>query len=443
MQEYLGLYGALMNKYIYISYAGSPRDQKNYQRFVNYLTSELGEGVVESGGDTQRLLEAASLVVLYSPPWLKAELDTKELDIYRGHHGDNARIWFLRWDSGKQNFNWAQRLEQRRRERALSWGATYPGHYHDSEFGQRKTLSSREPLYQAQLSELIRYLICALEDRSFYPPSISEDDFQKLEKPAWATELGFDDYGAYAFAELNSVEIVMRYIPSGEYIMGNTSGLSWIPNTSPIKVTIDSAFWMADTVCSQRLWQAFANENPSTTANENYPVDNISWQMAKSFIEALNKYNPSLQADLPTEEEWEYACRAGDDRDWYGAGAKIKACYELIDRKYEPDMLESAKELSTTNHWGLIDMLGPIAQWCKDASTKRPVQQSYGCELPDWFDFDPQHQDYAALRNTIERHDHRWVLASHSSCAFRKIEREEENYPNRKRFWGFRFVFRG
>jgi formylglycine-generating enzyme required for sulfatase activity len=78
------------------------------------------------------------------------------------------------------------------------------------------------------------------------------------------------------------------------------------------EVMLSSGFWLADTACTQALWQAVTGAKPSYFKGDaRNPVENVSWDDVQAFLSQLNRRVSGLQARLPSEAEWEYACRAG------------------------------------------------------------------------------------------------------------------------------------
>ena len=83
------------------------------------------------------------------------------------------------------------------------------------------------------------------------------------------------------------------------------------------QVTISSGFWMAETACTQALYEAVRGENPSYFMGSGRPVEEVSWEDAQRFLAVINERLPGLGLRLPSEAEWEYACRAGIEQATY------------------------------------------------------------------------------------------------------------------------------
>lgn len=160
----------------------------------------------------------------------------------------------------------------------------------------------------------------------------------------------------------------MVLIPAGEYIRGSsTAEQDRNSDESPQHlVRITSPFYLGKYELTQAQWQAVLGTNPSFNEGNNLPVENVSWDDCQTFIQKLNQLGLGTFR-LPTEAEWEYACRAGtktaffwgDDTDhsqiglyaWYGDNAGGKT-HEVGTR--------------SSNPWGLYDMNGNVGEWCRD-----------------------------------------------------------------------------
>ena len=153
-------------------------------------------------------------------------------------------------------------------------------------------------------------------------------------------------------------------IPAGSFQMGTPkTDKNFKPNEMLHKVIISKPFKMGKFEVTKEQWNAVMNGGRSSFKEFNkLPISGINWEDCQSFIEILNK-STKQRYRLPTEAEWEYACRAGT-KTYYSFGDKIdgtKANYENSSRKI-PDPVGTYKP----NPWGLYDMHGNVWEWCED-----------------------------------------------------------------------------
>jgi Sulfatase-modifying factor enzyme 1/Caspase domain len=117
--------------------------------------------------------------------------------------------------------------------------------------------------------------------------------------------------------EFGGIEMV--WCPPGEFMMGNPDrGPYYYPDAVPHLVTLTKGFWLAKTEVTQRQWAAVMGDNPSKFKQENLPVDSVSWEDAQGYLAQMNQQHPLPSGwswSLPTEAQWEYACRGGQDND--------------------------------------------------------------------------------------------------------------------------------
>ena len=183
------------------------------------------------------------------------------------------------------------------------------------------------------------------------------------QKPPWAESIGEDAYGLYADLVVGDASQRMRWIEPGDFMMGSPETEEDHHDDEVLhKVRLTEGYWLAETACSQAFYQAVMGENPSYYKGEDLPVENVSWEDAQEFTQKLNELTGSSLFRLPTEAEWEYACRAGTSTAFaYG---------ETIDGEltnYGGNNGESVPVDSFyRNVWGLVQMHGNIWEWCSD-----------------------------------------------------------------------------
>ena len=255
-----------------------------------------------------------------------------------------------------------------------------------------------------------------------------------LTKPSWAVGIGRDKHGLFADLEIQQVIQRFRWIAPGTFLMGS-------PETEPERiearetqhqVTLTQGYWLADSASTQALWTAVMGDNPSRFRdNANNPVEQVSWNTVKSFIEKLNQLVPSIDARLPTEAEWEYACRAGtttpfsfgdnitpEQVNYDGNNPYAKGEKGLYRKKTVP------VNSLPPNAWGLYEMHGNVWEWCEDGFAEFDA-------MPQTDPLGPTTSAYRVLRGGSWVRDGRGVRSAYRS-------RNEPGY--RINFIGFRLA---
>lgn len=226
------------------------------------------------------------------------------------------------------------------------------------------------------------------------------DPFPPLCASAW----GDDRYGLWCEIEVGGVAQRLRWIEPGEFWMGSTEAerkrfggqgddnwKKYLEGEAPRhRVKLTRGFWLADTACTQALWQAVVGDTPSHfTGDPQLPVERVSWDdVTEKFLLKLNRQIDNTEALLPTEAQWEYACRAGTETA-YHFGEQIHSDQVNYDGNHPPPAGRQGEyrqcsvpvKALPANGWGLYQMHGNVWEWCADARrgyTAEPVEDPDG-----------------------------------------------------------------
>ncbi len=220
--------------------------------------------------------------------------------------------------------------------------------------------------------------------------------------------MGADASGTWADLAFSGITQRGRLIVPGTFTMGSSAAerqaavtgariaAAWIAGEVPHQVTLTRAFWLADSACTQAQWLAVMGANPSNfTGDLQRPVEQVSWDDCQRFLDALVARRPGAGFRLPSEAEWEYACRAGtttatyagdivylgenngpvlDGIAWYGGNSGVPAEVATAIDSSRWSARQHPSDFSAThpvrqkrpNAWGLYDMIGNVWTWCSD-----------------------------------------------------------------------------
>jgi formylglycine-generating enzyme required for sulfatase activity len=184
--------------------------------------------------------------------------------------------------------------------------------------------------------------------------------------------------GTIAIIPLSAnITMRLRWIKPGRFWMGSPEDEKGrYSNEGPRHgVEITQGFWLGESPCTQAQWEAVMGNNPSHfTGKEkwNHPVEQVSWDDCHKFCRKLGGMYPELYPRLPTEAQWEYACRAGSQSAFNNGSSCTEpegedpalAALGWFDKNSGGET-HSVKE-KPANRWGLYDMHGNVWEWCAD-----------------------------------------------------------------------------
>ena len=164
------------------------------------------------------------------------------------------------------------------------------------------------------------------------------------------------------------VNLEMVLVPAGKFMMGSPASENGrSTNEKQHEVTITKPYYMGKYEVTQEQWEAVMGDNPSKIKGKKLPVTEVSWLDCQEFIKKLNaKTNGSYR--LPTEAEWEYACRAGTSTA-YSYGDSLKKS----DANTDSGSIMAAGSYKP-NAFGLHDMHGNVWEWCEDWKANYPAE---------------------------------------------------------------------
>ncbi|BBM85797.1 formylglycine-generating enzyme family protein [Candidatus Uabimicrobium amorphum] len=223
-----------------------------------------------------------------------------------------------------------------------------------------------------------KYMAC-----TFYLDYVDGEDLQNTEFDNCSfrgsfRDWGRDEYGLWMAICYKNVRQVMRWIRPGTFMMGSPNTEEYrLGNEQHHQVTLSKGFWLAETVCTQDLWTVVMEKNPSKFQGKSRPVERVSWNDCRMFIGKWNHEVPEWELCLPTEAQWEYACRAGTTTA-FSFGETITQNQVHYDAKRT-----AVVKALLCNDWGLYGMHGNVWEWCEDWYTHHHVTTTNSLRAPD------------------------------------------------------------
>jgi formylglycine-generating enzyme required for sulfatase activity len=223
------------------------------------------------------------------------------------------------------------------------------------------------------------------------PQQVEESDAPATPAAPWKD-------GAQAGQERNdnSLQLKLAWCPAGKFRMGSPPDeKDRRPQEGPVDVTLTHGFWIGKHELTQKEWETVMQTKPChgplkkyVKEGETFPVSYVTWDDATEFCRKLTRTEHRAgrlpmdwEYSLPTEAQWEYACRAGtstrfscgnDEKElpdyaWFG----IKIVKERIDAKDKSEPYAHEVGQKKPNAWGLFDMHGNVMEWCRDAAVDK------------------------------------------------------------------------
>lgn len=203
------------------------------------------------------------------------------------------------------------------------------------------------------------------------PPAFGEDTFR--DSP-YAVCHGTDQWGPYVELDLGFIKTRMRAVAPGQFMMGSPgSELGRREHETYHQVTLTRRFWLCETACPQRLWKEVMGSHSFWFPGDDRPVEMVCWNDTQDFMAAINRRFRGLKLRLPTEAEWEYACRANTQTP-FSFGETITPVQVNYNGNFPYAGAEEGLYRTHTvnvktlppNPWGFYEMHGNTWEWTHD-----------------------------------------------------------------------------
>jgi formylglycine-generating enzyme required for sulfatase activity len=231
---------------------------------------------------------------------------------------------------------------------------------------------------------------------------VTKQERETAKKAATEGDLKAHNAGELFALPIDGVEYRFRWCPPGEFVMGSPESeighFDLDPNYKETqhKVTLTRGFWMLETEVTQEMWEMMMGKNPSEfRGQKDCPVECVSWNDCRDFVAKLNERKSApagYRFSLPTEAQWEYACRAGTVTP-FSFGETLNGDAANSGGMPYPNGIGPSRNFGKTarvrsylpNPWGFYDMHGNVCEWCLDwggtysnESVTDPAGPSYG-----------------------------------------------------------------
>ncbi|HQZ65932.1 MAG TPA: SUMF1/EgtB/PvdO family nonheme iron enzyme [Planctomycetaceae bacterium] len=166
--------------------------------------------------------------------------------------------------------------------------------------------------------------------------------------PEWASEWGHDQYGPWCSLQVEDARQLLRWIPAGQFEMRTAEEFKGLFDEDEPRnwATLTRGFWMFETLCSHKLFNAVIKEERQAAASHPGSVVHVAYLTAQDFCKKLGEMLACGAVALPTDAQWEFACRAG--------------------RQDGPHFDREPESATESNPWGLRDMMTGVGEFCQD-----------------------------------------------------------------------------
>lgn len=221
------------------------------------------------------------------------------------------------------------------------------------------------------------------------PPTIGWEETARenkgIEREAWDAAEQPQKAGNRMVLTYRGVEYPFRYCPAGTFMMGSpVNEVGRRDNETRHHVILSRGFWILETPVTQAMWECVISSSlqQQGAQNERLPQTHLSWDNCQEYVRKLNNFGvaPSgYRFNLPTEAQWEYACRAGTTTAFHFGRtlnlnrneANCKGTYDGTNSQKRATSQPTDLQLTEVgsypaNAWGLYDMHGNVYEWCLD-----------------------------------------------------------------------------
>ncbi|MCO5382153.1 MAG: formylglycine-generating enzyme family protein [Methanosarcina barkeri] len=196
--------------------------------------------------------------------------------------------------------------------------------------------------------------------------TLSGLDFSKLLQISPVVAYPEDNFSGSLPEAIREMEFAL--IPVGEFKMGSSDDeVGRYDSEGPVhKITIKNPFNLGKYPVTQKQWVAIMGSNPSRFKGDDRPVENVSWNDVQEFLKKLNELRGNDKYRLPSEAEWEYACRANTTTRFYFGDDELKlGKYAWYSGNSGGETHHVGKK--EPNSWKLYDMHGNVWEWVQDS----------------------------------------------------------------------------